>query len=109
MRGLKGVYLLRVEQLFPFPREVLADELKRFPKAEIVWCQEEPRNMGAWLYMIEPLAELLSGLGRAGEKVHYAGRAAAASPATGSHAKHVAEQARLVAEALGQPADGKRK
>ena len=109
MRGLKGVYLLRVEQLFPFPREVLADELKRFPKAEIVWCQEEPRNMGAWLYMIEPLAELLSGLGRAGEKVHYAGRAAAASPATGTHAKHVAQQARLVAEALGQPADGKRK
>ena len=108
-RGLKDVYLLRVEQLFPFPRDVLVDEFKRFPKAEIVWCQEEPRNMGAWLYMTEPLAEVLAGLGRGGDKVHYAGRAASASPASGSHAKHVAEQARLVAEALGQPADGKRK
>ena len=108
-RGLKDVYLLRVEQLFPFPGDVLVEEFKRFPKAEIVWCQEEPRNMGAWHYMIEPLAEALSGLGRGADKVHYAGRAAAASPATGSHAKHVAEQARLVAEALGVAADGKRK
>ena len=108
-RGLKDVYLLRVEQLFPFPREVLADEIKRFPKAEIVWCQEEPRNMGAWHFMTEPLAEVLAALGRAGDKIRYAGRSSSASPASGSHAKHVAEQAQLVAEALGTAADGKRK
>ena len=108
-RGLKDVYLLRVEQLFPFPREVLADEIKRFPKAEIVWCQEEPRNMGAWHFMTEPLAEVLAALGRAGDKIRYAGRSSSASPASGSHAKHVAEQAQLVAEALGTTADGKRK
>ena len=108
-RGLKDVYLLRVEQLFPFPHEVLADELKRFPKADIVWCQEEPRNMGAWHFMFEPLGAVLSGLGADGSKIRYAGRPASASPAAGSHAKHVAQQARLVAEALGVADDGKRK
>jgi 2-oxoglutarate dehydrogenase E1 component len=108
-RGLKNVYLLRVEQLFPFPHEVLADELKRFPKAEIVWCQEEPRNMGAWHYMIEPLSAVLSGLGGRADGIRYAGRPASASPAAGSHAKHVAQQARLVAEALGVAENEKRK
>jgi 2-oxoglutarate dehydrogenase E1 component len=106
---LKDVYLLRVEQLFPYPHEVLADEFKRFPKAEIVWCQEEPRNMGAWHFMIEPLAETLASLGRGGDKVRYAGRPPSASPATGTHSKHVQQQARLVAEALGLADGGKRK
>ncbi len=100
-RGLKNVYLLRVEQLYPFADQALADELKRFPKADVVWCQEEPRNMGAWHFMHEPLVEVLAKIGRADTKVAYAGRPAAASPATGSMAKHTAQQARLVAEALG--------
>ena len=54
-RGIDDVYLLRVEQLYPFPTKALVQELSRFKQAEIVWCQEEPRNMGAW-YFVEPIS-----------------------------------------------------
>jgi 2-oxoglutarate dehydrogenase E1 component len=50
-RGIKDVYLMRVEQLYPFPHKALTQELSRFPQAEIVWCQEEPYNMGAWTFV----------------------------------------------------------
>ncbi|MSO91895.1 MAG: 2-oxoglutarate dehydrogenase E1 component [Rhodospirillales bacterium] len=99
-RGQKDAYVLRLEQLYPFPKKALTEELGRFPNADIVWCQEEPKNMGAWTMIREPLEETLSEMGRGGETVRYTGRAAAASPATGSHKKHVAEQAALVNDAL---------
>ena len=99
--GLKDVYILRVEQLYPFPKHVLATYLERFPKAEkIVWCQEEPANMGAWFF-VEPRIE--ESLARAKHKVKrpvYAGRTESASPATGLHRLHVREQAALVEQAL---------
>jgi 2-oxoglutarate dehydrogenase E1 component len=99
-RGQKDVYILRVEQLHPFPRKALLQEMGRFPGAEIVWCQEEPRNMGAWGYIHERLEDVLAELGRAGERPGYAGRAEAASPATGLHSRHLAQQKALVEEAL---------
>jgi 2-oxoglutarate dehydrogenase E1 component len=90
------VYILRVEQLYPFPSDVIADYARRFPNLEtVVWCQEEPRNAGGWSF-VEPLIE--EALGR---RPLYAGRAPAASTATGLARRHAAEQAKLVAEALG--------
>ena len=99
-RGIKDVYLLRMEQLYPFATNALGEELKRFGNADIVWCQEEPRNMGSWSYIREPLEETLAKIGRGNDRIGYAGRAAAASPATGSAKIHVREQAALVDEAL---------
>jgi 2-oxoglutarate dehydrogenase E1 component len=102
-RGVKDVYLMRVEQIYPVPHKALVKDLARFPAADIVWCQEEPRNNGAWTFMIEPLGDIMEEIGRGGERVKYAGRAEAAAPATGLMSKHVAEQAKLVDEALSVP------
>jgi len=99
-RGIKDVYLMRIEQLYPFPDVALIDELKRFPNADVVWCQEEPKNMGSWSFIRDPLAETMEQLGRGGEAVRYTGRTTAASPATGSFKTHVREQAALVDDAI---------
>ncbi len=100
-RGQKDVYILRVEQLFPFPKQALIDEIGRFKHVdEIVWCQEEPRNMGSWSFIFEPLEQVLIELGTKAKRPVYAGRPASAAPATGQMKKHVAEQAKLVNEAL---------
>jgi 2-oxoglutarate dehydrogenase E1 component len=88
-RGINDVYLLRVEQLYPFPLKALISALARFKGAEIFWCQEEPKNMGAWNF-VDPYLEWV--LGQAGGKTkrtRYAGRPAVASPATGMLANHV--------------------
>ena len=90
-RGIDDVYLLRVEQLYPFPVKSLAAELSRFKKADVVWCQEEPKNMGSWTF-VEPYLEWV--LKTAGSKVdrpRYAGRAASAATATGLMSKHTAQ------------------
>ncbi|MEP1942223.1 MAG: 2-oxoglutarate dehydrogenase E1 component, partial [Sulfitobacter sp.] len=99
-RGLKDVYILRFEQYYPFPAQAAVKELERFPNAEMVWCQEEPKNQGAWSF-IEPNIEWV--LGRIGAKharPEYAGRATAASPATGLASQHKAQQTALVDDAL---------
>ena len=99
-RGIDDIYLLRVEQFYPFPALSLVKELERFSQAEMVWCQEEPKNQGAWTF-IEPNIEWV--LGRIGAKTArptYAGRPAAASPATGLASQHKAQQAALVNDAL---------
>ena len=98
--GICDVYLMRIEQLYPFPSEVLRRELERFPNAEIIWCQEEPRNMGAWHFMRENIEDVMENLGRGGEKLAYAGRKPSASPATGVFKEHVKETAEFMAEAL---------
>jgi 2-oxoglutarate dehydrogenase E1 component len=99
-RGIDDIYLLRVEQYYPFPALSLIRELERFKGAEIVWCQEEPKNQGAWSY-IEPNLEWVLGRLRAAHgRPRYVGRAAAASPATGLLSQHKAQQAALVNEAL---------
>ena len=99
-RGEKQVYLMRVEQLYPIPYKALTKELKRFRKADIVWCQEEPKNMGAWTHLEPHLEEVLGQIGAEQERPRYVGRPAAASPATGQMSRHVKEQNALVDEAL---------
>ncbi|BBK39244.1 2-oxoglutarate dehydrogenase subunit E1 [Allostella sp. ATCC 35155] len=98
--GIDDVYLMRVEQLYPFPHEKLALELKRFPEAEVVWCQEEPRNMGAWHFVDRRIEEVLAGLDGKAKRPRYVGRADSASTATGLLRRHTAEQAELVSTAL---------
>jgi 2-oxoglutarate dehydrogenase E1 component len=99
-RGLDDVYLMRIEQFYPFPALSLVRELQRFPKAEVVWCQEEPKNQGAWSF-IEPNIEWVLGrIGSAVKRPAYAGRPASASPATGLASQHKAQQTALVNDAL---------
>jgi 2-oxoglutarate dehydrogenase E1 component len=101
-RGIQDIYLLRVEQLYPFPMKALAQELGRFKKAEIVWCQEEPRNMGAW-HFIEPyLVWVLNQAGSASARPRYAGRPSAAATATGLMSKHLAQLKSLLDDALSE-------
>lgn len=90
-----GVALVRVEELYPFPAEALVDLSRRHPRAEVVWCQEEPENMGAFRAVRDQLEEIF------GRPVAYRGRPPAASPATGSYRRHLAEQRALVEAALG--------
>jgi 2-oxoglutarate dehydrogenase E1 component len=99
-RGLDDVYLMRVEQLYPVPLKALVMELGRFKGAEIVWCQEEPRNMGAW-HFIEPYLEwVLNQINAPNKRPRYAGRAASAATATGLMSKHLAQLKALLDEAL---------
>jgi 2-oxoglutarate dehydrogenase E1 component len=100
-RGLDDVYLLRVEQLYPVPKQSLITELSRFKSAEFIWCQEEPKNMGAWSHIEPELEQLLTQIGAKKSRAIYAGRVASASPATGLASKHKREQETLVNEALG--------
>ncbi|XWN32524.1 MAG: 2-oxoglutarate dehydrogenase E1 component [Devosia sp.] len=87
-RGVDDVYLLRLEQLYPFPARSLVNELKRFPNAELVWCQEEPANMGGWSFVQVYLDWCLQQTRMANSRVRYVGRLAAASPATGLARRH---------------------
>ncbi|WP_254461249.1 2-oxoglutarate dehydrogenase E1 component [Xanthomonas sacchari] len=99
-RGQDDVAILRVEQLYPFPRALLAAELKRYGNAtDLVWCQEEPQNQGAWYQIKHHLQACLAD----GQSLHYAGRARSPSPAAGHFAEHVEEQLKLVADALLNP------
>lgn len=93
--GCNDTAILRVEQLYPFNSELLKKVVARYPKAEtIVWCQEEPQNMGAWTFIAPLLQETLN------QPIAYAGRQAAASPAPGSLAMHNAEQKTLLEDAF---------
>jgi 2-oxoglutarate dehydrogenase E1 component len=100
--GDLGVEVVRVEQLYPFPSEPLLKRLKAMPSLqELIWAQEEPKNNGAWFF-VEPLLETcLAEAGRPELRPQYAGRDASASPATGLAKRHAAEQAALIAAALG--------
>ena len=96
-RGLTDVAIVRAEQLFPFPRAELSDELKRFTKSKsLVWCQEEPMNQGAWYQIQHHLSRCL----QLGQTLYYAGRTRSAAPACGHLSTHQAEQANLVNAAL---------
>jgi 2-oxoglutarate dehydrogenase E1 component len=96
-REIDDVAVIRVEQLYPFPHKALATELKLYPKAtEIVWCQDEPANQGAWFYVQHHILENMSD----GQKLGYAGRPASASPAVGYYAKHIEQQKALLEAAF---------
>jgi len=99
-RGIDDVYLMRFEQFYPFPAQSAVKELERFKGAEMVWCQEEPKNQGGWTF-IEPNLEWVLGRIKAKHvRPVYVGRATSASPATGLASNHKAQQAALVDEAL---------
>lgn len=99
-RGADDIYLLRLEQFYPFPAQSLSKELERFKGAEMIWCQEEPKNQGYWSF-VEPNIEWVLGRLKAKHKrPAYVGRAASASPATGLGSRHKAEQTALVDDAL---------
>ena len=100
-RGIDDIYILRVEQLYPFPTKALVTELSRFKQAEIVWCQEEPRNMGAWFFVDVFLQWVLNQINAKYKNVRYAGRPASASTAVGQMSKHLAQLKLLLDEALG--------
>jgi 2-oxoglutarate dehydrogenase E1 component len=99
-RGIDDVYLLRLEQLYPVPMKALIQELSRFKDAEVVWCQEEPRNMGGW-HFIEPYIEwVLNQVGGVSRRPRYAGRPAAAATAAGVASKHLAQLKAFLDDAL---------
>ncbi|CUH43533.1 2-oxoglutarate dehydrogenase E1 component [Ruegeria atlantica] len=99
-RGIDDVYLMRIEQFYPFPAHSLINELERFKGAEMIWCQEEPKNQGAWTF-IEPNIEwVLTRIGAKHTRPRYVGRSTSASPATGLASQHKAQQEALVDEAL---------
>jgi 2-oxoglutarate dehydrogenase E1 component len=100
-RGIEDVYILRVEQLYPFPIRAAMHELSRFKQAEIVWCQEEPRNMGAWSFVESYIEWVLNNIGAIHRRPRYAGRPAAAATATGLMSKHLAQLQAFLNDALG--------
>ena len=106
-RGIDDIYLLRLEQLYPVPAKALVQELARFKQAQFVWCQEEPRNMGAFSF-IEPYLEwALHQIGAADQEVRYAGRPGAAATATGQMSQHLKQLKALLEGALSD--DGRRR
>ncbi|MBS1240235.1 MAG: sucA, partial [Proteobacteria bacterium] len=99
---MEDVSIVRLEQLYPFPGEPLAIRLKRMTNlSEVVWCQEEAKNNGAWFFVEGQIEAALAEAGKDGMRASYAGRDASASPATGLASKHKAQQEALVADALG--------
>ncbi len=99
-RGITDVHFMRLEQLYPFPVDALAKQLQHYRHCHLVWCQEEPRNMGAWDFVDEFILEIAEALDFEHPELRYAGRLSAASPATGLARVHVEEQKKLVADAL---------
>jgi 2-oxoglutarate dehydrogenase E1 component len=100
-KGRDDVYLMRVEQFYPFPGRSLMKELERFKHAEMVWCQEEPKNMGGWFFMDPNLEWVLDKIEAKHRRARYVGRAATASTATGLAVKHNRERDAFLNEALG--------
>jgi 2-oxoglutarate dehydrogenase E1 component len=98
--AIDDVYLMRIEQFYPFPARALIGELSRFPRAEVVWVQEEPKNMGAWTFMEPNIEWVLQHIAVASKRARYVGRAASAATATGLASKHAQEQQALLAQAL---------
>jgi 2-oxoglutarate dehydrogenase E1 component len=98
--GIDDIYLLRLEQFYPFPAMSLVKELERFKTAEVVWCQEEPKNQGGWTFIEPNLEWVLNRIGAKHGRPAYVGRPASASPATGLASQHKAQQTALINDAL---------
>jgi 2-oxoglutarate dehydrogenase E1 component len=99
-RGIKDVAIVRIEQLYPFPAKNLKAAIEPYVNADVVWCQEEAENNGAWTFLDRRIESVLNCLDGAARRPRYVGRKAAASPATGLAKTHIAEQAALVNQAL---------
>jgi 2-oxoglutarate dehydrogenase E1 component len=99
-RKIDNVMLVRVEQLYPFPHKSIMEELKNYPNADVIWCQEEPQNQGYWHFVDRRIEAVLTELKHKAARPKFIGRIDAAAPATGLLARHQAEQAKLLNEAL---------
>jgi 2-oxoglutarate dehydrogenase E1 component len=99
-RKINNVMILRLEQLYPFPHKVLTDELRQYPNADVIWCQEEPQNQGYWHFVDRRIEAVLYEIKHKAARPRYVGRIEAAAPATGLLARHQAEQAKILDEAL---------
>jgi 2-oxoglutarate dehydrogenase E1 component len=99
-KGIKDIAILRLEQLYPFPADALEVELKRYPNAEVIWCQEEPQNQGAWYFVDRRIEHVLGDIKHKSARPRYIGRPDAAAPATGLAKRHAVEQAALIDLAL---------
>ncbi len=99
-RKINDIIIIRVEQLYPFPLGELSEELAKYENADVVWCQEEAKNQGAWFFVDRRIEEALIAVDHKAGRPKYVGREAMAAPATGVNSRHVAEQAKLVNEAL---------
>jgi len=91
---------MRLEQFYPFPAMALMKEMERFKQADVVWCQEEPKNQGGWSFVEPNIEWVLTRIGAAHTRPTYVGRTASASPATGLASMHKAQQSALVNDAL---------
>ena len=98
--NLKNTYILRIEQIYPVPIQALTKELSRFKNAALIWCQEEPKNQGAWSFMEPNIEQILNNLSIKAKRAKYVGRPASASPATGLASQHKEQQDKLIFEAL---------
>ncbi len=98
--NLKNTYILRIEQIYPVPIQALTKELSRFKNAVLIWCQEEPKNQGAWSFMEPNIEQILNNLSIKAKRAKYVGRPASASPATGLASQHKEQQDKLIFEAL---------
>ncbi|MBV8538052.1 MAG: 2-oxoglutarate dehydrogenase E1 component [Alphaproteobacteria bacterium] len=97
-RKLNDIAIVRLEQLYPFPADALRAMLQRYPKAEFVWCQEEPENMGAWEFVDRRMRRLFREMPKG--QLRYVGRSESAAPATGYPARHTTEQTKVITDAL---------
>ena len=96
------IVLIRIEQLYPFPAKTLAQMLKRYKKAEFIWCQEEPQNMGAWNTVRNYIDRTLEIIQAKSGRIKYIGRKASASTATGNLNKHLAQQKEILEKVVGK-------
>ncbi|MDI9408599.1 MAG: 2-oxoglutarate dehydrogenase E1 component [Candidatus Pacebacteria bacterium] len=99
-REIKDIAIIRLEEIYPFPGKLLGDELARYPNADLLWCQEEPRNQGYWNFVAEPIRDVISSLDIRAVRPQFIGRKAAAAPATGLLKRHLIEQEEIVDSAL---------
>ena len=99
-RNISNIYLLRLEQFYPFPALSFIKELNRFKDAEFIWCQEEPKNQGGWSFVEPNLEWSLNRVNAKCKRAKFIGRAAAASPATGLATQHKDQQETIINEAL---------
>jgi len=99
-QNIQNIAIIRLEQYYPFPHAKLLEVLRPFKEAEVIWCQEEPMNMGAWTFLDRRLEKVLHELGAKQTRPHYIGRPAAAATATGVLSRHIIEQQRLIGQAL---------
>jgi 2-oxoglutarate dehydrogenase E1 component len=95
-----NIVFIRIEQLYPFPAKTLANILKKYQKAKFIWCQEEPKNMGAWNTVRNYIDRTLEMIHFEGQKVKYVGRKASSSTATGNLNKHLAQQKEILEKIL---------